>query len=406
MDRRTFLSRAAAGATAGLAGCAGLFPDGEEPPTTARTTTREATTTRTATTARTTVSGPTAPGDLDLPVSTDRLTLGGFKDSVPAITEPEFADDWSDLEVEINRDGITEEFQFDLTPRLDPDERVIGVERAGEARAYPVAVLDWHEIVNDRLGGPLLVTYCPLCGSAVVAHRVAGGEPTTFGVSGLLLDSNLVLYDEATRSLWSQLRAQAIRGPLTGERLSLLPSTLTTWAAWQEAHPDTRVLLPPPRSGTVAGRVARDSRQDPYPNYENTSYVGIGGNRGVDDRLHPKTLVVGVTADGRSRAYPIDAVRGAGVVNDAVGDLPVAVVADSTGTFVAYDRRVDGRAVAFEAAGDGVIRGGGSRWAVVTGRALDGPHEGRTLRQANDRSPMFWFAWADFNPETEIYGPG
>ncbi|RDZ55536.1 hypothetical protein DEQ92_00600 [Haloferax sp. Atlit-6N] len=329
-------------------------------------------------------------GPFELPVPEDELRRGASKDAIPAITAPVFAADWSGFD------------EVDAT--LDDGDEVVGVELDGVARAYPLAVLNWHEIVNDDFDGrPVVVTYCPLCGSAVVADRLAGGEPTYFGVSGLLWMSDLVMYDDRTNSLWSQVLATAIRGELTGETLSLLPSTISTWGEWRAAHPETEVLVPPPVSGTIRGRQTRRYDVNPYASYQQSSAIGIGFNDAADDRLHPKTSVVGVAADGVARAYPLDAVERAGVVNDTVGGLPVVVAASAEGTLVAYVRRVDGDSVEFERDGP-VLVAAGSRWTLLTGRALDGPHEGSVLTRANDRSPMFWFAWADFNPETEIYG--
>jgi hypothetical protein len=386
MRRRAYLAALAAGTA--LAGCQGaLRGDGN------------ATGSATPTLAPPPTSG--AAGETELPVPDSALQRGAPKDAIPAITDPEFAADWSD---------VVERSQQYASPlpeglALSDDDAVIGVERDGRARAYPLRVLNWHEVVNDDFGGPLLVTYCPLCGSAVTAERTVGGRPATFGVSGLLYRADLVMYDAATESLWSQILAQAIQGPRTGERLSLTPSSLTTWGAWREGHPDTEVLLPPPVSNTVAGRVRRRYAVDPYRGYERSRRIGTGG-REEGGRLHPKTQVVGVTAGDVSRAYPLPAVREAGAVNDTVGDLPVVVIAaDGNDRLYAYERRVDGTVLPFEEA-DGRLVAGGSRWAMATGTAVDGPFEGTTLARANDRSPMFWFAWRDFNPETEVYGDG
>ncbi|ELZ77736.1 hypothetical protein C454_14620 [Haloferax gibbonsii ATCC 33959] len=379
-NRRRVL--AALGAGVALSGCLGSDPpvadddagvdDASEPADTSDSTAGE-------------YSGP-----FELPVPEDELRRGASKDAIPAITAPVFAADWSGFD------------EVDAT--LDDGDEVVGVELDGVARAYPLAVLNWHEIVNDDFDGrPVVVTYCPLCGSAVVADRLAGGEPTYFGVSGLLWMSDLVMYDDRTNSLWSQVLATAIRGELTGETLSLLPSTISTWGEWRAAHPETEVLVPPPVSGTIRGRQTRRYDVNPYASYQQSSAIGIGFNDAADDRLHPKTSVVGVAADGVARAYPLDAVERAGVVNDTVGGLPVVVAASAEGTLVAYVRRVDGDSVEFERDGP-VLVAAGSRWTLLTGRALDGPHEGSVLTRANDRSPMFWFAWADFNPETEIYG--
>ncbi|WP_370515787.1 DUF3179 domain-containing protein [Halapricum sp. CBA1109] len=329
---------------------------------------------------------------MSLPVPESDLDRGAQKDGIPAITDPAFAADWSGVE---NRGESLE---------LDDEDTVVGVARDGEARAYPLRILDWHEVVNDEFGGPLLVTFCPLCGSGMTAVRRVDGEVTTFGVSGLLFRSDLVMYDAATESLWSQIMATAIRGPRTGESLALVPSSLTTWGEWRTDHPRTRVLLPPPDSGTITDAPPRPYGRDPYVGYADSDRIGIGGGDNPDDRLAPKTTVVGV-ADGESaRAYPLPRVQEMDVVNDTVGDLPVAVAATAAGTLVAYVRRLDGETVTVGRDGR-YLTAEGSRFRVTDGVAVDGPHEGARLEQANSISPKFWFAWANFHPETDIWSP-
>lgn len=323
--------------------------------------------------------------NVSLPVREDELRRGASKNGIPAITEPAFDTDY---------DGVK--------PTLDDATRVVGVEHEGEARAYPLKVLTFHEIVNDDFGGPLLVTYCPLCASAVVADRVVGGSPTVFGVSGLLWHSDLVMYDVATESLWSQVLATAIRGERVGTQLTLRPATTTTWGRWRQSHPNSLVLLPAPQSTTITDSGAEFYDRDPYVGYDTSPRVGIGQNDAVDDRLHPKTRVLGIAHGGVARAYTWYLVRREGLVTDAVGGLPVVVAALDDGTMSAFVRRIDGETVRFHRAGS-KLSGVGSAWDIVTGRAVSGPHEGATLERANDRSTMFWFAWAEFYPETEIY---
>lgn len=389
VNRRTYLAVLGA---ASLAGCVGGDSDG--------VTATEAAGTGTLTGG----DDGDRPRDsgVSLPVPDSELTRGAPKDAIPAITDPEFAPDWSDVEIE-QQDPQTGEART-LTLDLSPDDRVIGVERDGTARAYPLRILNWHEVVNDSLGGPLLVTFCPLCGSGMTAVRRVDGEESMFGVSGMLWRSDLVMYDEATDSRWSQIMATAIQGPMVGAELELVPSTMTTWGTWRESHPETAVLLPPPFSHTVKGESTRNYGVDPYGGYANTTRIGIGANSFDDDRLHPKTTVIGVRTGGEARAYPLPAVESTGVVNDTVGGTPVVVAVGPDDTLVAYERTVDGETLTFRA-DDGKHRSaGGSRWEIATGRAVDGPHEGTTLAPANDASPMFWFAWLDFNPETTVYG--
>jgi hypothetical protein len=331
------------------------------------------------------VRGPR--GEVELPVPAEEIDQVVGKNDIPAITEPSFDADWSGVD-----------------PDLADDDRVIGVVRAGEARAYPLAVLDWHEVVNDTLGGPLLVTYCPLCGSGVTAERRVDGEETTFGVSGNLWRSDLVMFDEATTSLWSQILGTAIRGPQTGTRLTLVPSTITTWEQWRRDH-ETRVLLPPPESGTIVPARPRNYDRDPYAGYETSESIGVSATGDFeDDRLHPKTRVIGVATESAARAYPFDRVVDEGVVNDRVGDLPVVVAAGAGESLSAFDRRVDGETLSFEPAGDDRMRAGGSTWTRNSGIAVDGPHEGSRLDDAARVSTEFWFAWLNFHPDTTVYG--
>jgi len=340
--------------------------------------------------------------DVELPVSASQLDRGASKDAIPAIVDPIFSEDWSGFEAEVrNQFGGGETIE----PRLAEDDLVVGISREGEARAYPLKILNWHEVVNDELGGPLLITYCPLCRSAIVAERRAGGEETRFGVSGLLFRNALVMYDEATESRWSQILSQAIQGELTGDRLEILPSTLTTWGEWQESHPETVVLRPPPDSSTISsGAGTRDYRVNPYAGYGESEQIGIGGQFD-DERLGPKVEVLGVAVDGTARAYTADAIGEAGLIEDTVGGLPIVVTTTPDGTPIAWSRRVDGETLSLSIADERHLAGGDSRWRRGTGIAVDGPYEGQRLTQANSVSALFWFAWLDFYPETELYEP-
>ena len=414
MRRRRYLAALGAGGLAGLAGCTsagglgvGNGRDGDgggdtSPAGSGPTETPES---------RDTVNG------IEVPVPDSELRRGVGKDAIPAIVDPAFGEDWSGVEVEVNSNvgGRTVE------PELTDDDEVIAVERDGEARAYPLRILDWHEVVNDvaeprsaarrtasdgGFGDPLLVTYCPLCGSGVTAVRRVDGETTAFGVSGLLFRNALVMYDEATGSLWSQIAAAAIQGERVGTTLDLVPSALTTWGEFTEQYPDGVVLLPPPDSSTVTGRNStRDYARNPYAGYESSSKIGLGGSFD-DDRLHPKTTVVGVEHGGVSRAYPLDRVQESRVVNDEVGGLPVVVAATDTGTLVAYVREVDGETLEFERESEAFLAAGGSRWRLLSGEAVDGPHEGIRLEGANTVAGEFFFSWKNFHPETEVWSAG
>ncbi len=241
------------------------------------------------------------------------------------------------------------------------DEPVIGLRINDAARAYPVRLLSLHEIVNDELDNvPIAVTWCPLCYTALVFDRRLQGQELTFGVSGYLYYNNLVMYDHQSNTLWSQVLAQGLRGPKRGQMLEMIPALLSTWGAWKEAHPHT-TLLSARQMGLQAGAII-----DPYAAYYVSGASGLGG-READSRLPPKTLVVGVRIGNASRACPVAAVRASGQISDTLGGVPILLV---------YDRQLQ---------------------TVLVYRG----HEA----QAEQRLPaplVFWFAWADLYPDTDL----
>jgi hypothetical protein len=161
------------------------------------------------------------------------------------------------------------------------------------------------------------------------------------------------------------------------------------------------VLLPPPASNTVRGREVTFAYGRSKYGYEDDQLIGRGDADG--DEPAPRRLVVGVTADGEARAYPFDVVVETGVVNDRVGDLPVVVTVTPGDTLIAYERRVEERVLTFASGDAAHLRADGSRWERATGRAIDGPHDGRRLESATDVPAMFWKGWNAFHPETTIY---
>jgi hypothetical protein len=387
MRRRRLLRALSAGLVATAAGCLASPPDGQ--PGTAATPSESGPATPTAAEPSSTPA-PTTVDGVELPVPRSEMRQPLPRDYIPAIVEPAFAESWGGLDAG-GRD-----------PTLPDDAPVLGVERAGRARAYPLRILDHHEVVNDDHGGPIAVTYCVLCGSGVVFERQVTGEPTTFGVSGKLWRSDLVMYDDLTDSLWSQLMATAIGGPRTGDRLAVLPSTLTTWSEWQTTHSGVEVLLPPPHSTAIP---EYDRSFDYFsPKYGYGDESQLVGRDSHDGDLHPKTMVVGLESGGTARAYPFPVMTAEGIVNDRVGGRPVVVAVAHDDTLVAYDRRIDGETLGFESDGDRYLAGGGSRWNRATGVAMDGPFAGQKLRRANNHPPMFWNGWSKFNPETDVYG--
>lgn len=189
---------------------------------------------------------------------------------------------------------------------LRPNDVVLGVESAGAAKAYPIRILNWHEVVNDDVGEQsILVSWCPLCGSGVVYDPRSEGRRLTFGVSGRLYKRNLLLYDRETDSLWSQIGGKAVTGPLAGTCLRLLPVTLTTWANWKVDHPTTLVL-------SFQTGFQRDYSRDPYRDWP------------LDRRL---SLVV--SYKGITRIYPYSELKKAGrSLKDELAGLPITIVFD------------------------------------------------------------------------------
>jgi len=312
----------------------------------------------------------------------DEIRSGGPpKDGIPSIDVPRFvgADGW---------DAVN----------YDPDSLVIGVEVNGKRRAYPFQILVWHEIANDVFEGqPLVVTFCPLCGSAIVFVPVVEGTQTEFGVSGKLYNSDLLMYDRETDSLWSQVTGTAVVGERTGTRLDLYPSEIMTWGEWRTTYPDSEAL-------TRQTGHTRDYDDPPYEGYDEDKDIWFPVT-GTDERLHSKTLVVGVELDDDTfGAYPVDAVVAGSPVNDVLDDTPLLIVADPTAgnTVRVFERRIDGRELTFELADNALVDAKtGSRWGF-DGVALDGEMAGLHL---NEIIPIngFWFAWYAFHQSTELW---
>jgi hypothetical protein len=332
-------------------------------------------------------------------VDTDLIISGGPPpDGIPPIDEPKFVH--------------STEARW-----LVGQEPVISVELNGEAKAYPVRILMWHEIVNDEIGRePVTVTYCPLCNTGVAFHRpVIDGELLDFGTSGRLYHSNLVMYDRQTGTFWSQATLEAIVGP--GRRLEFVPAQIVSWADWRAAHPTGRVLSQDTGFNRAYG-------QNPYQGYDspnNDDPFLFSGD--PDPRLRATARVLGVNADTSSMAFPYDeisrsAVEGFSVVQTRVGtedvvvfwkqgtasalDQPVIAASRDVGSATAYEPRSGDLLLHFEAAAGGFVdRETSSRWDVF-GRAVAGSLRGAELR-ALPAVDHFWFSWAAFFPETEIY---
>src|ERR687892_2149806 len=317
------------------------------------------------------------------------------------------------------RDGIPPVDEPKPTSQADADkwllerEPVLVVELGGRVRAYPIQILIWHEIVNDTLGGRrIAVTYCPLCNSSLVFDRRVGGRTLTFGTTGNLRRSDLVMWDRQTESWWQQLSAEAVVGELTGTRLMVLPSQTLSWADFKRIHP----------AGDVLSRdtgAQRDYGSTPYVGYDRPDTEPFLFDGETDDRLPPKERVVAIFTEDETVVVPFSRLAREPVVQTEAGGLPVVVFykrgvvspfdeptitgSRDVGTAAAFDPRLDGRRLSFERRdGSFVDRETGSRWNIA-GRAVAGKLAGERLDPVR-HDQQFWFALAAFVPGARIEG--
>lgn len=316
----------------------------------------------------------------------DRLFAGGpGRDGIPALDLPLF--------VKAADAGFMRE-----------SDRVLGIEINGVARAYPLIVMWWHEIVNDTLGGDnVLVTYCPLTGSGLAFSGFVNGAFRVFGVSGLLFENNLVMFDRQTNSLWTQLLMGAQCGTEAGKLLSRVPAAETTWKQWLVAHPETTVL-------SLNTGFDRDYGVYPYGDYnllDNAETFFPSST--FSDARPPKELVLGIREGNTAVAYPFGALADKGnavAVNDQVGTREVLVTyLFSQASARAFDRNVAGQTLSFTVASEDPFtltdNETGSTWDW-RGLAIAGPLQGERLTPLEDAWTLFWFAWSVFYPETQI----
>ena len=271
----------------------------------------------------------------------DILHGGPPRDGIPSIDQPVFqkADNYS---------------------FFSNNAQVLGVYHNGVAKAYPINILDWHEVVNDHFNGkPVSVTYCPLCGSGIAFNAdVDQGRNKEFGVSGLLYNSDVLLYDRSTSSLWSQILGQAISGPMKGKHLEIINTQRLSLGAWKQQHPQTLILT------TETGH-RRNYHTTPYGNYdqENRTYFPITHS---DDRFHKKEWVIGVEVKDAFKAYSIK----------KLSNLPQRSLVDEVG----------GETITIS-------------WDQKAQHVMVKDSQGNEIVGLQ----MFWFAWAAFHPETEVY---
>ena len=273
------------------------------------------------------------------------LQGGPPRDGIPALYYPEFV-------------------EADEANYLSADDRVLGVVIGGKARAYPVRILDWHEIVNDEIGvQKFVVTYCPLCGTGMVfaTNLTINGESTalSFGVSGLLYQSDVLLYDRETESLWSQVMSEAVVGTLKGTPLPQIPVFHTSWQDWLAKHPATQVL------GLETG-FERDYTRSPYEGYDQSQRLYFNVSNKAPSDYHPKERVLGVEVDGVYKAYPF-----------------AELFATANKQFT---DNINGRELKIS-------------WDDVAETAYVQDEDGKDITSLI----AFWFAWYTFHPETEVF---
>ncbi len=328
-------------------------------------------------------------------VEWDSILSGGPpKDGIPAVDNPEFesitaGDEWLEA--------------------LDP---VILLSHGDEARAYPLSILIWHEIVNDEIDGqPVSVTFCPLCNASIAFDRNFDGQVLDFGTTGRLRNSDLIMYDRQTETWWQQFTGEGIVGKYAGEQLNFLTSQVLSWEDFKEAHPDGDVLARP--------NMPRNYGYNPYVGYDSTSRPFLFQGT-PDSRLAPAERVLGLTTENDAIAYPFTALEEAGVVQDLFGGVEIAIfhkaglasALDSSvisqgrdiGAVSVYDRQVGDQLLTFSPNADGTFSDAetGSTWDIL-GEAVDGPLAGEQLTPIL-HFDHFWFAWAAFFPATELYG--
>ena len=347
----------------------------------------------------TTGSEPATPPDLDLSVhnvpleevyfdtfdggsvrlsdSTSELRAG-LLDAIPPIDRPVYGDpiegDW-----------------------LEATDLVLGYVAGDQAYGYPFKILNFHEIVNDELDGiPVLISYCPLCRSAIVYDRRVDGEVLSFGNSSALYESDLVMVDRNTGSYWWQVAGSAIVGTLTGASLDPLPSVVASWADWKTQHPDTLILT---RDTGFSRPYERDSFGS-YADYLDSGQFAFPVSEASrDGRLQPAALVVGVVFDDVVRAYPVDDL--VDPINDDVAGNPIVIFPTEGGAAV-FESIVDGETSVFELRdGELIDTATGSVW-TAGGVAVSGTLEGSVLAPVASRT-TFWFAFVGAFPEVELY---
>jgi len=318
----------------------------------------------------------------------DEVRDGGpGKDGIPSIDSPNF--------IAVNQVNF-----------LSNDDLIIGLKIGDEVRGYPHPILDWHEIINDQIGNDAVaVTYCPLTGTAVGWDRVINGKTTTFGVSGLLYNSNLLPYDRETDSNWSQMRLDCVHGELKGTEINTYHLLETDWETWKKKFPDSKVV------STETG-FNRNYDNYPYGSYRTDSQLIFGVDNSDDDRLARKERVYGAIIFGRVKTYRFSSFSSEKVVvieDNHLGENYIVVGSQQDNYIVAYRNTLDGTKLNFTAINDNsddnavVLEDNeGNKWDLF-GVAISGPRTGQQLEPIVGYMG-YWFSWAAFYPTPDIFG--
>ena len=315
-------------------------------------------------------------------------------DAIPALEDPAFE----------SAAGV------DWLPLVEP---VLALEINGDARAYPLRIMTWHELVNGTVGGvPVTVSYCPLCNSAVAYDRRVGERILDFGTSGALLNSSLVMYDRQTESLWSHYTGQAVVGHLTGTELDLIPVQTVSFEKFLSAHPDGQVL-------SLDTGHSRRYGQNPYGYYDSNDEPFLFGGP-LDDRLDPITRVVALRSDGEGAVIPYSVLAQRRVVPFAFAgrelvalyapgtasalDSPIIAEGRDVGATGVFVASIDGRPLELSVDSDGSFVDAATGVAYdILGQPASGSDDGSSLESV-EHLDTFWFAAAAFYPDAEIVG--
>ena len=329
------------------------------------------------------------PGDFDVTCSIDASNFidgGVVQDGIPSLEDPTFTD-------------------ADRATYLAPTDRVIGLIVDDGPYAVPHNILWWHEIANiDFESIDLAVTYCPLTGSSMAFDRAAI-DGRTFGVSGLLFDNNLTMFDRGSdESLWPQMNVAAGCGPLDGTQLTMYPVVEMTWEGWRELHPDTQVI-----SDNTGFARTYTTDGYPYGDYEELNNDRLlDPSTPIDERRPPKERLLGVPGADGGMAFPFGLLQDDEphrVVHETVDGTELVVFWDEERqAAMAFHPEVDGDVLQFTVEGGAIVdEATGSTW-TVDGTAVSGTFAGTRLPAVSDAYVAFWFAWAVFEPETAIWG--